>query len=158
MTIQERAGFFVVGIAARTNNAKELSGSGRIGDVWQMFLRHNLAAKIPNKVGLDLIAIYGDYETDHAGDYTYLLGVAISSIEGLPAGLTVKQIPRGRYAVISSDKGPVAQVVPNVWQRIWSMSDDELGGTRSYRADYEIYDQRAADPENSQIDVYVGLR
>jgi predicted transcriptional regulator YdeE len=37
------------------------------------------------------------------------------------------------------------------------MSPEELGGTRSFHTDFEIYDQRAADPENAQIDVYVGL-
>jgi predicted transcriptional regulator YdeE len=33
-----------------------------------------------------------------------------------------------------------------------------LGGTRAFLTDYEVYDQRAADPQNSQIDVYIGLR
>jgi predicted transcriptional regulator YdeE len=27
-----------------------------------------------------------------------------------------------------------------------------------YRADYEIYDERAAAPANSQVDVYVGVK
>jgi predicted transcriptional regulator YdeE len=38
------------------------------------------------------------------------------------------------------------------------MSPKELGGTRAFQTDFEIYDQRAADPENAQIDVYIGLR
>jgi predicted transcriptional regulator YdeE len=38
------------------------------------------------------------------------------------------------------------------------MSPEELGGTRAFRTDYEIYDQRSTDPENAQVDVYVGLR
>jgi predicted transcriptional regulator YdeE len=38
------------------------------------------------------------------------------------------------------------------------MSPEELGGTIAFKTDYEIYDQRAPDPENAQIDVYVGLR
>ena len=35
---------------------------------------------------------------------------------------------------------------------------EELGGIRAFKTDYEIYDQRAANPDNAQIDVYVGLR
>lgn len=156
--IQEHAGFYVVGITARTNNAQEMSGNGKIGDVWQTFLQPSLVAKIPNKIGVDPIAVYTDYETDHTGHYTYLLGLPTAPVEALPANLTVKHIPAGRYAVFSSDRGPLIQVVPEIWQRIWSMSPKELGGTRSFKTDFEIYDQRAADPENAQIDVYVGLR
>jgi predicted transcriptional regulator YdeE len=158
MNIQQHSGFYIVGITARTNNAQEMSGNGKIGEVWQSFLEPSLVAKIPNKVGVDLVAVYSDYETDHTGHYTYLLGLPISSTESLPANLTVKHIPPGRYAVFSSGKGPISEVVPEIWQRIWSMSPEELGGARAFQTDFEIYDQRAADPENAQIDVYVGLR
>jgi predicted transcriptional regulator YdeE len=157
MKIQQHAGFYIAGLTARTNNAHEMSGKGKIGNVWQEFLQPNLAAKIPNKMGVDLIAVHTDYETDHTGHYTYLLGLPVLSAESLPS-LTVKHISAGRYAVFSSNRGPKAKVVPELWQRIWSMSPEELGGTRAFKADYEIYDQRAADPDNAQIDIYVGLR
>src|SRR5258708_2703160 len=158
MNIQQHAGFYIAGLTARTNNAHEMSGKGKIGNVWQEFLQPNLVAKIPNKIGVDLIAVYTDYETDHTRHYTYLLGLPILSAESLPSNLTVKQVPAGRYAVLSSSRGPIKQVVPEIWQRIWSMSPEELSGTRAFKTDYEIYDQRSADPENAQIDVYIGLR
>ena len=158
MNIQQQPGFYIAGLTARTNNAQEMSDKGKIGSLWQEFLQSNLVTKIPNKIGVDLIAAYTDYETDHTGHYTYLLGLPVLSAESLPENLTVKHISAGRYAVFSSNKGPKAEVVPELWQRIWSMSPEELGGTRAFKTDYEIYDQRAADPENAQIDVYVGLR
>ncbi len=158
MNIQHHGGFSVAGLTARTNNAHEMSGKGRIGSVWQDFLKPGLVGKIPNKVGVDLVVVYTDYETDHTGHYTYLLGVPIFSAEPLPADLTVRHVPAGRYAVFSSNRGPLKQIVPEIWQQIWAMSPEELGGTRAFKTDYEIYDQRAADPENAQIDVYVGLR
>ena len=158
MQIRQQEPYFVVGLATRTNNAGQTGGKNVIGDIWHTFLSQNLAAKIPNKIGVDLIAVYTDYETDHTGHYTYLLGLPVLSAESLPAKLTVKHIPAGRYAVFSSDRGPKTKVVPELWQRIWSMSPGELGGTRAFKTDYEIYDQRAADPENAQIDVYIGLR
>jgi predicted transcriptional regulator YdeE len=158
MDIRQLEGFFVAGLAARTTNAQEMSGKGKIGDVWQGFLKPDTVVKIPNKIGVDLVAVYTDYETDHTGHYTYLLAIPISSSEALPSNLTVKHVSPGRYAVFSSERGPIEQVVPAVWQRIWSMSPEKLGGVRAFRSDFEIYDQRAADPENAQIDVYVGLR
>jgi predicted transcriptional regulator YdeE len=158
MNIEQHSGFYIAGLTTRTNNAHEMSGKGKIGNVSQEFLHPNLAAKIPNKIGVDLIAAYTDYETDHTGHYTYLLGLPILSAESLPASLTVKHVPAGRYAVFSSSRGPITQIVPEIWQRIRSMSPGELGGTRAFKTDYEIYDQRAANPDNAQIDVYVGLR
>jgi predicted transcriptional regulator YdeE len=158
MDIREQEAFFVVGLSTRTNNANQAGGKNVIGDIWHSFLSQNLAAKIPNKIGVDLFAVYTDYESDHTGDYTYLLGMPVSSIEQIPTGLTIKSVPGGIYSVVTSNKGSVMQVVPEVWQRIWSMPPAELGGPRAFRADYEIYDQRASDPDDAQIDVYVGLR
>ena len=131
---------------------------GRSARCGGSFCNRTWWSKIPNKIGVDLIAVYTDYETDHTGHYTYLLGMPISSAETLPSSLTLKHVPPGRYAVLSSKRGPLTEVVPEVWQRIWSMSAKELGGKRAFKSDFEIYDQRAADPENAQIDVYVGLR
>ncbi|WP_433972217.1 GyrI-like domain-containing protein [Tunturiibacter lichenicola] len=158
MNIEQKPGFYVVGLSTRTQNAAEMNGNGKIGEVWQRFLAQNLAAKIPNKLGVDLIAIYTNYETDHTGHYTYLLGVAVSSTDHLPPGLTLKHVPDGRYAVLRSNRGAIKRVVPELWQRIWAMSPSELGGSRAFQVDYEVYDQRAADPDNAQIEVHVGLR
>jgi predicted transcriptional regulator YdeE len=53
----------------------------------------------------------------------------------------------------------VGKVVPAAWLQIWSQEDKhQLGGQRAYRADFEVYDKRAADPQNSQVDVYVGIK
>src|ERR1700722_6139817 len=141
MNIQRHSGFYVVGVSARTNNAHEMSGNGKIGDVWQTFLQPSLVAKIPNKIGVDLIVVYTDYETDHTGHYTYLLGGPVISTEPLPAKLTGKHVAAGQYARFSSARGPMTQVISELWQRIWSMSPDELGGRRAFKTDFEIYDQ-----------------
>ena len=61
-------------------------------------------------------------------------------------------IPTGRYAVFNSDKGPVMEVVPAVWQKIWSTP-----GERSFNADYELYDERSMDPQNAEVTVFVGV-
>ena len=47
MNIQQHTGFYIAGLTARTNNAHEMSGKGKIGNVWQQFLQPNLVAKIP---------------------------------------------------------------------------------------------------------------
>lgn len=152
-------GFQIVGIEVRTANAKEISGAGVIAKQWQKFFQDGIQQKIPGKVDGTIYAVYTDYASDRSGEYSFVVGVRVNPNATVPAGLVLKKIPSGEYAVITTDKGPVGKVVPAAWLQIWSLEDKhQLGGTRAYRADYEVYDQRAADPQNSQVDVYVGLK
>jgi predicted transcriptional regulator YdeE len=152
-------GFFVVGIEARTTNAKESTGAGEIPKQWQKFFQDSIAGKIRSKIDGTIYAVYTDYASDRTGEYSFVIGVKVPPNIETPTGLVLKKIPAGDYAVIISDKGPASKVIPGAWQQIWALEDRaQLGGARAYRADYEVYDQRAADPQNSQVDVYVGLK
>jgi predicted transcriptional regulator YdeE len=71
--------------------------------------------------------------------------------------MAAKRIPAGQYAVLTTDKGPLSQVVPATWQKIFKLEDDRKL-KRTYQADFEIYDQRAQDPHNAQLDIYVGVK
>ena len=57
-----------------------------------------------------------------------------------------------------SEKGFVRKVVSETWMRIWAVPKSAPGGNRAYQADFEVYDQRAADPQNAQVDIYVGIK
>lgn len=156
--IVEQPGFTVIGIAARTTNAQEMSGKGVIGQEWARFMKEGLLSKIPDKADSSILAVYTDYESDANGVYTFLLGAKVSSADNVPLGMVAKKIPAARYAVFTSEKGPVERVVPETWSRIWTLPKSAPGGSRAYQADFELYDQRAADPQNSQVDVYVGIK
>jgi predicted transcriptional regulator YdeE len=155
--IVQQAGFTVIGIATRTNNAREATADGVIGKQWARLMQDGVLAKIPNKLDHSVVAVYTDYEKDHNGDYTFILGAKVSSAADLPPGMVAKTIPAGRYAVFTSDKGPGYKVVPELWMKINSLPKPAPGGDRAYRADFEIYDERAADPQNLQVDVYVRI-
>jgi len=71
--------------------------------------------------------------------------------------MVIRKIPAGRYAMFTSEKGFVGKVVPETWSRIWALPKSAPGGNRAYLADFEIYDRRAADPQNAQVDIYVGI-
>lgn len=150
--------FTVIGIAARTSNAKEMTPDGIIGKQWGRLFQEELIGKIPNRADQNVVAVYTDYDSDHNGEYTYLLGARITSDANVPAGMVAKKIPGGKFAVFTTEKGPAAQVVPAAWMKINSLPKTAVGGDRTYRADYEVYDGRARDPQNLQVDVYVGIR
>jgi predicted transcriptional regulator YdeE len=156
--IDQAESFTVVGIAGRTTNAKEMTADGIIGKYWGRLMQEGLLAKIPNKADENIVAVYTDYASDHDGEYLFLLGARVKSMGEVPTGMVAKTVPAGKYAVFTSEKGPGYQVVPAVWQRINSLPKTTVGGDRVYRADYEVYDQRARDPQASVVDVFVGIR
>jgi predicted transcriptional regulator YdeE len=41
---------------------------------------------------------------------------------------------------------------------IWQMTATDFGAERAYRADFELYDQRAMDPANASLDLFIGLK
>jgi len=99
---------------------------------------------------------YTDYASDKDGDYTFVLGAKVNSGKEIPSGMIAIQIPSGRYAMFTSEKGPVYKIMFELWQ-------PHLGNPKIHAARprlqnrFEIYDQRATGPENSQVDVYVGI-
>ncbi|HEX3821207.1 MAG TPA: GyrI-like domain-containing protein [Candidatus Sulfotelmatobacter sp.] len=156
--VVEQSGFSVVGIAVRTSNAKEMTSDGVIAEQWGRLMQENFDSKIPNRADQSIVAVYTDYASDHNGEYTFLLGARVTSDSDVPAGMVAKKVPAGKFALFTSEKGPAPQVVPALWTKINSLPKTAVGGDRSYRADYEIYDQRAIDPQNMVMDAYVGIR
>ena len=156
-TVQQEE-FTVAGISARTTNAKEMTSEGVIGPSWGRLFQEGILEKIPNKADSRIVAVYTDYASDHNGEYTYLLGARVTSDTNVPAGMVARKVPAGKYAVFTSEKGPAQQVVPALWMKVNSLPQGAVGADRVYRADFEIYDERAMDPQNLVMDVYVGIK
>jgi len=156
--IVQEPGFTVVGISARTTNAREMGSQGVIGKQWERFVREGLLEKIPHRVDTNVLAVYTDYESDHNGAYTFVLGAKVSTAESVPFGMVEKKVPPGKYAVFTSERGPAAKVIPETWVHINSLPKSAPGGDRTYQADFELYGPSAADPQNAQVDVYIGIR
>jgi predicted transcriptional regulator YdeE len=150
-------GFEVVGIATRTNNAIEAGPDGAIPKQWQRVMTEHVLDHVPEKTGPTLYAVYTDYASDANGDYTLVLGAKVRPETKAPVGMMATTVPAGRYAVFTSERGPVAKVVVETWMRIWAYYQSPANGRRAYRADLEVYDQRAADPNNAQVEIYIGL-
>jgi predicted transcriptional regulator YdeE len=150
-------GFEVIGIAARTNNATEAGPEGVIPRLWQRAIQEHAIDHVSDKTDSNLYAVYTDYASDANGDYTLVLGGKVRPGATAPAGMIAKAVPAGRYAVFSSERGPVAKVVVGTWLRIWTYYQSPANGQRAYRADFEVYDERAADPNQAQVDIYIGV-
>src|SRR6476469_6982824 len=84
--------FLVLGIEARTSNAREMGGHGAIGALWGRLMNDNFLAHIPHRVDNHVIAVYTNYESDKDGEYSYLLGARVNSIEKVPEEMASCQI------------------------------------------------------------------
>ena len=154
----QQEGFTVVGISVRTSNAGQMTPERPIGKQWDRLFKDGVLAAIPNKADANIVALYTDYASDKDGAYTYVLGARVTSVENLPAGMVAKNVPAGRYAVFTSERGQVQKVVVEMWQKVWATPKSVLGGDRAYSADYEVYDQRARNPADSIVDLYIAVR
>ncbi len=150
----------LVGITARTNNVAEMNWeTGKIFPCVQQYFHQSAAHSILHrKKPNTTLCVYTEYESDHTGDYTYFIGEEVDTFEGQPSDMKQLTIPGQTYTKFTN--GPVAmpEVVREPWIKIWQMTPEELGGVREYIADFEVYDERAADHANVVLDVYIGVK
>jgi predicted transcriptional regulator YdeE len=148
----------IIGIDSRTTNEKEMNGVGVIPTLWQRFMGENLNDTIPNKVEHSpIVCIYTDYENGVVGQYMVLLGSQVTRIDEIPRDMAARTIPQGKYAVFTTEKGPVGKVVQAAWAFIWDwFQNSKL--ERAYTVDFELYDERSLNPDKAQVDIYIAIK
>ncbi|MBB64439.1 MAG: AraC family transcriptional regulator [Waddliaceae bacterium] len=153
----------LIGIQVRTNNENEFKNlNGKIFPCVQKYFQEALFEKIPNrkKPGTTFCA-YTEYESDYTGDYTYLIGEEVNSFDfehPLPEGFEILSIPEQTYAKFTTAPAPMPNVLSNAWQEIWETPAEKMGGERSYHTDFELYDERAKNPNETVLDIYIGIK
>ncbi|CAN5878346.1 GyrI-like domain-containing protein [soil metagenome] len=144
--------FIVIGISVRTSNEAGKAAVD-IPALWNTFLSEEIAAKIPHKLSDSIYCIYTDYEKDHTKPYTTILGCKVESLENIPVGMMGKIIEEGSYTNHIAKGNLLQGIVFNEWTRIWNSTTD-----RAFTADYEVYDERAKNPENAEVDIFVAVK
>jgi predicted transcriptional regulator YdeE len=153
--VENQDSFTMIGVTVRTSKEAEAGGQGQIPTLWQNAFATGQLDQVPNKVGDGLVVVYSDYT--QAGEYSYTLGVRVSSADTVPAGMVKRVIPAGKYAVVQSDTGAPQDVIPAMWIRIAKLTPAELGGERAYQADFETY-PAITDFSNMQSTAHLGLK
>lgn len=143
----------VIGVEARTSNAAEADPeNGKIPALWQKFFE--VQAKIPNKKNADtIIAAYTDYESDHTGEYSFIVSSEVGSLENVPEGMTGAVIPAARYLVfLAEGQMPVALI--ETWKHIWQYFSETSEYQRSYTTDFERHEKN----NDSKVEVYIAIK
>ncbi|MFE3574047.1 effector binding domain-containing protein [Lysinibacillus sp. NPDC059133] len=149
--------FQIVGISARTSNANEITAQAKIPQLWTNFYQQDVMGQIANAVNQVTYGLYSDYETDVNGEYSITLGVEVLTADEIPEGMVVKKVPAAKYLVFTSDKGPFEEVVVKAWQDVWAWFASS-GVERTYTGDFEMYDERCANPQEAQVDIYIAIK
>lgn len=144
-----KEGFKIIGIECRTSNDPEV-GSQDIPALWQRFYGENIQSKIPNRVSDEVVALYCDYESDHTGAYSCVIGCKVSATDVIPDGMVAKEVPSATYAKYHV-AGEFPNSLINTWQKIWGSDLD-----RTFTGDFEIYGSDF-NTEKQELDVFIAV-
>ena len=149
MNIQK---FSIIGISVRTTNENQQSAKD-IPVLWNQFLSEDIQSKIPNKISTDIVCVYTDYEKDHTKPYTTILGRVVANLDVIPEGMAGKTIEGFNYEKFTA-KGNLAEgIVINEWIKIWNSDLDRI-----FTSDFEIYGEKAQNPENAEVDIFIAIK
>lgn len=144
--------FKVIGIAVRTTNENGKAAQD-IPQLWTKFMTEGISQKIPSKISEEVLSIYTNYEGDHTKPYDTILACKVSSLENIPEGMIGQSFEGGQYMKTEA-KGDLNQgVVYQAWERIWN---DDL--KRQFTADFEVYGEKAQNPSEAEVDIFVAVQ
>ena len=135
-------------LGGKTTNDNGQSGID-CGNLWQKFERENFAERIPGKLSDEIYAVYFDYEGDYTKPFSYFIGCKVKNDTQAPQGMTNLIIPAGSFTKVIA-KGKMPDCVTNSWKDIWNSEME-----RTYKYDFEIYDERSKDWSNAEVDIFV---
>jgi len=143
--------FYVLGIAVRTTNENGQAGID-IPALWSRFISEGIMGKIPDKADNTVYSIYTEYEKDYTKPYTTILGCKVNSLENVPEGMKAIEISEGNYFRSAAKGNMMEGMVYNEWVKIWN-SDIP----RAYTTDFEVYGEKAQNPEDAEVDIFIAL-
>lgn len=143
--------FTIVGIAVKTTNENGQSAID-IDALWQKFMGEGILEKIPNKIDYAIYSVYTDYEGDYTKPYTTVLGCKVSNNSSIPDDMVAINIDATNYSKYTTKGNLQDGIVYNEWTKIWN---NDLN--RSYKADFEVYGEKAQDPTNAEVEIFIGL-
>ena len=144
--------FKVIGIAVRTTNENGQSAQD-IGQLWGKFMSEGISEKIPNKVDGNLFSVYTNYEGDHSKPYDTILGCKVNTLDDIPEGMVGQSFEGGTYGIFVSKGDLTKGAVFGTWSEIHNQNLD-----RVFTADFELYGERAQNPVDAEVEVYVGIK
>jgi len=147
----------VIGVEVRTRNDLEANPvTAKIPGLWRRFFQENLAAEIENRKDANvLFGAYTNYQSDHTGYYSLLIGAEVSKLEMIPQGMAGITIPATEYLVFPAP-GKIPEAIMTAWGNIWKYFPQDAPCQRAYTTDFELY--RTNHDGQTQGEIYIAVR
>lgn len=142
--------FRLIGLRLDKKTTNEGGQSGiDCGNLWQKFETESFAEKIIGKLGNEVYAVYFDYEGDDTTPFSYFIGCKVNPITKPPKDMESLLIPSSNYYKTTA-KGKMTGCITDTWKKIWNSKIK-----RTYKFDFEVYDERSKDWSNAEVDIFV---
>ncbi|CAK79197.1 unnamed protein product (macronuclear) [Paramecium tetraurelia] len=163
LTVIDLPTFTLVGLTRDIIQKEELDPqTGQIGKAYEEYFDMQMNEKIPHRLHPKrTYCMYYEYQNPHDHDeikYKMVLGEMVSEVTNLPEGLIAVTVPAHRFCRFDCGPGPIPKVIIDAWQSLPKLSPDELGGTRSYDYDFEVYPEELNVNENIKLELFIGLQ
>lgn len=145
--------FKIIGISVETTNQNNQAAID-LGQLWERFYKEQIFNKIPNKESEEVYAVYTDYESDYTSKYTSIIGQRVSTLETIPDGMVGREIKNERLLRYVA-KGEMPNAVVEIWKEIWA---NNIALYRTYNADFEVYGAKSQNGDESEVEIYIGIR
>ncbi|CAL2084760.1 GyrI-like domain-containing protein [Tenacibaculum sp. 190524A02b] len=151
MKVVQKETFNVVGISVRTTNENGQAAKD-IPNLWQQFMNTDMYGLVKNRIDDTICAVYTNYESDHTKPYDTVLGFIVPDLNTIPNGMVGLTIPKSDYNEFKATGDLTNDVVINKWVEIWNMDLN-----RTYKADFELYGEKAKNPKNGEVAIYISV-
>lgn len=156
--LKKKDPFCMMGISVRTTNANEMTTDAKIARLWERYYGQKIYEEIPNLSNTPVTyGLYSDYVEGVNGEYSITAGLEVSNPSEFSEEFVVKTIPAATYLVFTSEKGPISEIVIELWQKIWHWFEQQ-DIKRTYTGDFELYDKRCENPQDAQVDIYIAIQ
>ncbi|MFG1698957.1 GyrI-like domain-containing protein [Nonomuraea sp. NPDC049309] len=150
MNVTERAELIVVGYVVRTTNADEMDPArAKLPAVWRRAGAPGAFAHVPGRVDENLYVVITDFESDHHGAFTKIVGTGVRTVPRLPEGMVAVRVPAGQAMKIEV-RGPMPQALIDTWQQVWKHTESGGAPARAFTTDLEVH-----HPEG--VDLYIAI-
>ncbi|MFW0716525.1 GyrI-like domain-containing protein [Pedobacter sp. N23S346] len=153
LQIYSMENFKIIGISIETTNQNNHAATN-LGQLWGRFYNEQISSQIENKESDDVYAIYTDYESDFTGKYTTIIGHRVNSLDYIPEGLVGREINNKKLLRYLA-KGEMPDAVVETWKEIWA---NDIALYRTYHADFEVYGEKSQNGNDSEVEIYIGIR
>ena len=144
--------FKLIGIFVRTTNENGQAAK-EIAELWSKFMSENILDKIPNKVDNSVYSLYTDYQSDHTKPYTAILGCKVENLSLVPDGMIGKSFDGGNYIKITAKGDLTKGLIVNEWSKIWKKDLERI-----FTADFEVFGEKAQNPEDAEVDFLIAVK